>query len=112
VLGRASPGEVQDALAACAALVVTSRREGLPTLVLEAMVHRKPVVVPAEAGCVEAVGDCGSIYHPDDIADLAEQTLAALGDLGKSAKGRQRVLAEYDWRVVAQRLDAIYQGMD
>ena len=112
VLGKASPDGVQDALAACAALVVTSRREGLPTLVLEAMVHCKPVVVPAEAGCVEAVGDCGFIYMPDDINDLAAQTLAALGDLERSAKGRQRVLAEYDWRVVAPQLDAIYRGMD
>ncbi len=111
VLGKASPGEVQDALAACAALVVTSRREGLPTLVLEAMAHRKPVVVPTEPGCVEAVGDCGFIYQSDNVADLAAQALAALGDVKKSAKGRQRVLVEYDWRVVAKRLDAIYRGL-
>ena len=112
VLGKGSPNEVQDALAACAALVVTSKREGLPTLVLEAMVHGKPVVVPAEAGCVEAVGACGFIYQPGDINDLAAQSLAALGDTEKSGKGRQRVLAEYDWRVVAKRLDAIYRGMN
>jgi glycosyltransferase involved in cell wall biosynthesis len=112
VLGKASPNEVQDALAASAALVVTSKREGLPTLVLEAMVHGKPVVVPAEAGCVEAVGTCGFIYQPGDITDLAAQTLAALGDTDKSGKGRQRVLEEYDWRVVAKRLDDIYRGMN
>ena len=39
--GSASRREVQDALAACSVLVVTSKREGLPTLVLEAMVDRK-----------------------------------------------------------------------
>jgi glycosyltransferase involved in cell wall biosynthesis len=112
VYGDASHSEVQDALAACGALVVTSKREGLPTVVLEAMAHSKPVVVPDEAGCAEAIGggDCGLIYTPDDINDLAAKTIAALSDSGVGARGRERVLAEYDWRVVARKLDALYMA--
>lgn len=112
VLGGVAPVVVQDALAACAVLVVTSLREGLPTLVLEALAHRKPVIVPAEAGCLEAVGDgeFGAIYQPGRIDELAELTLAAMGDPRPSDKGRQHVVAEYDWRVVARRLDGIYRG--
>lgn len=109
--GAADHARVQDALAACAVLVVTSKREGLPTVVLEAMAHRKPVVVPREAGCVEAVGDgdYGLIYQPGDSRDLARQTLAALAGPGDCDAARQRVLAEYDWCLVAAKLDAIYQ---
>jgi glycosyltransferase involved in cell wall biosynthesis len=110
--GPASHTEVQDAIAACSALVVTSKREGLPTLVLEAMAQLKPVVVPNEAGCTEAIGDgeFGFIYRQGDIDDLAEKTLAALADTKRCAGARKRVLSEYDWRVVAPKLDALYLG--
>ncbi len=110
--GSASRGEVQDALAACSALVVTSKREGLPTLVLEAMTHRKAVVVPDEAGCMEAIGqgEFGFIYRQGGLDDLAAKTLSALADADRGQRARERVLAEYDWRVVAPRLDAVYRG--
>ena len=104
--------EAQDAIAACSALVVTSKREGLPTLVLEALAQRKPVVVPDEAGCMEAIGDgeFGFIYRQGDMEDLVEKTEVALGDKERCLRGWERVLAEYDWRVVGPKLDGIYRG--
>ncbi len=112
VLGAATHSEVQDALAACAALVVTSKREGLPTLVLESMTHAKPIIVPNEAGCMEAIGDeeFGLIYRQGDIHDLAGKTVSALEDRRQWANSRQRILDEYDWRVVAKKLDQIYRS--
>ena len=112
VRGDATHGEVQDALAACAALVVTSKREGLPTLVLEAMTHGKPIVVPDEAGCKEAIhdGEFGFIYQPDQLDHLADQAQAALKDKQKPRGSRDRVLSHYDWRVVAPQLDELYRG--
>lgn len=111
IQGEASHAEVQDALAACAALVVTSKREGLPTLVLEAMAHQRPVMVPADAGCLEAIsdGDYGEIYQPGDLDELARKTVAGMGEVTKPQRARQRVLAEFDWRVVAGKLDHIYR---
>lgn len=112
VLGEATHGQTLDAIAACSALVVTSKREGLPTLVLEAMALGKPVVVPDEPGCLEAVGNAslGFIYAASEIEDLAAKVTAAFGDLSNAAARRKRVLDEFDWRVVAPKLDAIYQG--
>lgn len=112
VAGEATHLEVQDALAACAALVVTSRREGLPTLVMEAMAHSKPVVVPDEQGCVETIagGDYGFIYAPGDIDDLEAKLVEAMTDSTRSSRARGRVLAEYDWLVIAPALDRIYTG--
>jgi glycosyltransferase involved in cell wall biosynthesis len=112
LLGPATHAEVQDAIAACNALVATSRREGLPTLVLEGMTHQKPVVVPDEAGCMEAIsaGEFGYIYRQGDIDDLAAKVELAMRDSVFGARVRQRVLEEYDWRVVAPKLDAIYRG--
>lgn len=110
--GPASHSEVQDALAACSSLVVTSKREGLPTLVLEGMAHGKPVVVPDESGCLEAVGggEYGQVYRQGDLADLISKTKIALSNPESASRARARVLEEYDWRVIAPKLDRIYAG--
>jgi len=113
VIGPLSQNEVQDAIAACSALVVTSKREGLPTLVMEGMTQRKVVVVPNEKGCMEVIGggEVGFIYQQGNIDDLVEKTLQALADKHLGELARRRVLMEYDWRVVAPKLDAIYQDV-
>ena len=113
VVGGLPHSLVQDAIAACSVLVVTSKREGLPTLVMEGMAHRKPVVVPNEPGCLEVVnhGEFGLVYQLGDVEDLAEKTVRALAETGLGERARQRVLDEYDWRVIAPKLDAIYRGI-
>lgn len=114
VIGSLSQREVQDAIAACSTLVVTSKREGLPTLVLEGMAQRKPLVVSDEPGSSEAVdhGYAGYIYEQGNITDLAEKVLCATADKKIGTVARQRVLVEYDWRVVAPKLDEIYRGFE
>lgn len=113
VIGSLSQTEVQDAIAACSVLVVTSKREGLPTLVMEAMAHAKPIVVPDDDGCMEVIGngEVGYIYKQGDIDDLLKRTLQALEDSSIGQRARQRVLSEYDWRVIAPKLDAIYRSV-
>jgi glycosyltransferase involved in cell wall biosynthesis len=111
VLGPARRIEVQDALAACAAVVVPSIREGLPTVVLEAMTHGKSIVVSDDAGCVEAIdgGKYGFVYRQGDLADMAEKTESAMVDADRRSMARDHILSVYDWRVVAARLDEIYR---
>ena len=112
VMGEATHQETQDAIAACSALIVTSKREGLPTLVLEAMTHGKPIVVPDEDGCMEAIGhgEFGFIYRQGDISHLSAMTLEAISDRERCSRSRKRILEEYDWRVVMEKLDRIYAG--
>ena len=112
ILGELSHAQVQDAICSCSVLVSTSIREGLPTLVLEAMAHQKPIVVSNEPGSMEAIdnGRFGYYYSLGDLDDLKKNVLLALADQEKPKLARQRVLEEYDWRVVARKLDAIYRG--
>ncbi len=112
VLGGASHEEAQDAIGACRVLVMTSKREGLPTLALEAMTQSKPVVVPTEDGCMEAVGggEFGFVYEPGNIDHLAEVTLQAWKDETRRFAARHHVLREYNWPVVLRKLDRIYLG--
>ena len=109
-LGGLSQQNVQDAIAACRVLVVTSRREGLPTLVMEGMALGKPIVVPNEPGCMEAIGEgeAGYIYELGNINDLVEKSILAWSDEAIGPAAQERVLREYDWRVVSKRLDQIY----
>jgi glycosyltransferase involved in cell wall biosynthesis len=109
IRGEASHAAILDAIAASSAVVVTSKREGLPTLVLEAMALEKNIVVPREAGCLEAVGEegAGISYEPGALDDLEEKTRRALS-LPPNTAGRVRVLEEFDWRVVAAKLDRVY----
>lgn len=112
VLGGVPHSDVQDAIAACNLLVVTSKREGLPTLVLEAMLRNTPLVVSDEAGCREAVnqGEFAAVYTLGDVDDLEHKTRAMLADGRHAAGSRQFVLQHYDWKVVARQLDQIYSS--
>ena len=72
----------------------------------------KPIVVPNEEGCMEAIqsGECGFIYELGNIDDLARKTELALVDKIKCSRSRARILQEYDWNAVIPKLDAIYRG--
>lgn len=112
IFGKMTQMEVQHAIAACSCLVSTAKKEGLPTLVLEGMAHSKPVVVSNEPGSMEAIdhGAYGYFYELGNIEDLKEKTLLAISENTIGKKARKRILEEYDWRVVAKKLDAIYKG--
>jgi glycosyltransferase involved in cell wall biosynthesis len=109
IMGEMRHEEVLDAIAACKVLVMTSKREGLPTVLLEAMAMGKNVVAPSQDGCKEVVKskDYGFLYEPESLDHLVEQTTRALsGHLGDRA--RERILAKFDWRVVMPKIDAVY----
>lgn len=102
--------DVLDALAACQVLAVTSFREGLPTLVLEGMTLQKQLIVPNESGCLDATdGDSHArVFTPNNLSELATHTESAVNDKLSRLGARERVLDQFDWRVIAAKLDYIY----
>ena len=112
ILGKMSQLEIQHFISASSVLVSTDKREGLPTLILEGMAQSKAIVVSNEPGSMEAIDDgkYGYFYELGNIQDLKNQTLLALEDTIKPEKARQRVLVEYDWRVVIKKLDRLYNA--
>ncbi len=102
---------VLDAIAACDALVVTSLREGLPTLVLEAMALQRQIVIPDEPGCLDATDGTANalVYRQGDMDALSQQLDSAVHNPQNRENARKRVLGEFDWRVVARKLDHVYK---
>jgi glycosyltransferase involved in cell wall biosynthesis len=112
VLGQLSHADVQDAIAASSVLVLCSRREGLPTLVLEGLVGGRPVVVPDEQGCVEAIndGEFGFIYQQRSLRDCVNAVCRALADSSKIHEAKQHTISTYSWKSLLKQLDAVYKG--
>jgi glycosyltransferase involved in cell wall biosynthesis len=104
--------QLLDSVAACRAFVMTSRSEGLPTAMMEAMALQKPVVGCNCYGMREVIDNeqHGFLYEAGNVDDLIVKTREAVSDIGrhKGALARQRILANYDWRIVIPKLDELY----
>ncbi|HEY9634132.1 MAG TPA: glycosyltransferase family 4 protein [Coleofasciculaceae cyanobacterium] len=109
--------DIPDLLGLVDVFTLPSYREGLPRSILEAMAMELPVVATNIRGCREAVvdGQTGLIVPPRNSEKLADALGRLLADtsmrktFGKA--GRQRVEAEYDERLVFERLQKAYQEL-
>jgi glycosyltransferase involved in cell wall biosynthesis len=116
-LGRflALPGrrdDVEDVYPLLDAFVLTSRSEGVPLALLEAMSAGVPCVASDVGGIAEVLGDTGLVVSSGDEEGFAE-ALARLAadralrsDLGR--RSRVRVLERYDVDIWGERITAIY----
>jgi len=112
-LGRRGAAEIRWLLEHSAALVVPSVYEGMPLVILEAMVAGVPVVASRVSGIPEVVLDpeTGWLVPPEDPVALA----AALAELfavpeaarRRGERGRQRLGERYRPEVVAGIWDSI-----
>jgi glycosyltransferase involved in cell wall biosynthesis len=81
----------------------------------EAMACGAPVVASDFGGFREVVQDgvTGYLAKPQDPVDLAHKINIVLGDPGLAhlmgQAGRDRVLAMFSWRAVADRLEEVYR---
>jgi glycosyltransferase involved in cell wall biosynthesis len=87
--------EVHELLAACDLYVNSSRWEGLPMTLLEAMAHGKPMVATKVGGNPEVVheGITGILVPPEDHGRLADAIIRMLKDDGLRGKAGTAALA-------------------
>ncbi|HCA48133.1 MAG TPA: hypothetical protein DEP45_12520 [Armatimonadetes bacterium] len=115
LLGRRR--DVPDLLNAADIFVLSSRQEGFPITILEAMAAGKPVIATDVGGCAEAVvdGETGLIVPPEDPQALAEAISALISDPERARSmgeaGHRRVEREFTVdRMVEQHLE-LYQSI-
>lgn len=94
---------------------LSSRWEGMPYALLEAMAAARPVVAPAVGGCAEVVlnGACGILTPQRDIQCMAQAISLLLAapalrsTLGSAA--RARIASEYHIETRIKQLEEIYE---
>jgi glycosyltransferase involved in cell wall biosynthesis len=110
LFGRATREEVAGLMQAASALLLPSRVEATPLVILEAMSHRLPWI--ATPGCGAVHEHAGGIIVPlDELLPTARELLAdeprrrALGEAG-----HDHWAACYSWEHIAPRYDALLRG--
>ncbi|MFN3875775.1 MAG: glycosyltransferase family 4 protein, partial [Flavobacteriales bacterium] len=106
--GRVDDSRLEQLYAQCHALVLPTRFEGMPTVVLEAMARARPVIVSDVGASAELVDEGnGFLLPPGDplalrvaIERMAALPLDDLASLG--AAGRARAAQRFTWPAVAR----------
>jgi glycosyltransferase involved in cell wall biosynthesis len=95
-------------------LVLSSRSEGTPMVIIEAMAKARPVIAPRLTAIPEMVaeGQTGYLFRPGDTEDLAHQLsrlTAQPQDLVRMGlEGRRRALELFDLNRNARKLMAVF----
>lgn len=110
LLGRVDDQRLQALYGACDALVLPTRFEGMPTVVLEAMAHAKPVFVSDVGATAELVDMHNGYLLPAGDADALYRALIAFQErrpdirIRMGEAGLDRVRERFSWPVVTQRV--------
>jgi glycosyltransferase involved in cell wall biosynthesis len=105
--------DVPDLLAACDLFVISSPKEGLPMVLLEAMAARAPVVTTA-VGAIPAVivdGEHGLLVAPGDPRALATALEAALADPDRMARLAEAAFARFAERHSQRAMGEKYRAL-
>lgn len=114
-LGRRT--DVSDILADADIKVLSSRSEGLPAAIMEAMAAGLPVVATAVGGVPELVldGQTGLLVPPSDPAALAAALAALLQDPGRRRRlgqaGQRRLQTHFRLETQVAALEQTYRAL-
>ncbi|NYH97026.1 glycosyltransferase family 4 protein [Novosphingobium marinum] len=112
--GRMSPEEIRAELRNASAFVLSSRREGLPLSVLEAMACGTPCVATDVGGVADAIADGGIIVPPDNPDALAEAFGACVERSERHAQlSRRARIRAYDFsiRSMAEAYGQVFRAL-
>jgi len=114
LLGHKTQDEIFKLLAKACVTVLSSRSEGIPVALMEAMAMRVPVIGPNIYGVHELIDDRinGFLVEPENITELTEKMDILLKDLELrrrlSEKGYEKVRAEFNLKVETDKLLKIW----
>lgn len=114
-LGESTQPELFTAVADC--FVFSSRQEGFPNALLEAMAAGLPVVAANIGGVAPLVKDgvTGILFTPENSRDCAEKLVALLSDYENARRignaGRAFVTSHFSFDSVAEQYTTLYREL-
>ena len=109
--------DIPELLAAFDVVVSTSKTEGIPQSLIQALAMERPVVATDVGGVPEVIrdGKSGLLVPPGDHEALASAIVRLLLEdetaLGLGRQGRRLVEKEYSLGTMLDRLEVLYQGL-
>ncbi|MGM7681979.1 glycosyltransferase family 4 protein [Cytobacillus sp. Hm23] len=111
--------DIYDLIQLCDAVILTSEKEGIPRILMEAMAFNKPVLATNVLGTKELVvhNQTGELVELNDIEGLTETMSKWISEnyrleLEQYAKNaRERIISEFTEAKVAARLDTLYKDL-
>lgn len=117
LLGRVDDDALAQAYTRCHGFILPTRFEGMPTVVLEAMAHARPVIVSDVGATAELVDSTnGFLLPPGDVVAL-HQAVRRFAGLSNSERtrmglaGRRRVEERFTWEAVTKRFLELIQAI-
>lgn len=112
-LGELPDVDLKAAYQACSALVLASKYEGLPTVILEAMALAAPVVASDTGGtrCLIKDGENGFLFSCDDTAGFVAAIHKALNPSSALITdcARRMVISDYTWEANIPKICRLYE---
>lgn len=105
--GKVDDARLEQLYAMCHALVLPTRFEGMPTVVLEAMARARPALVSDVGASAELVDAANGFLLPPGDADALHaaivrfEGLMPAGRAAMGSAGRKRVAERFTWPAVA-----------
>lgn len=114
LLGRRA--DMPACLAAMDVFCLSSRTEGFPNVLGEAMAMGRPCVATDVGDAALLLDDCGIVVPREDAVALAEGVARLLASsaaerLALGERARQRIEAEFTMARARERFEAVYAGM-
>lgn len=97
--------------AAARLFVFPSEAEGMPMSLLEAMWFNCPCLVSDIEENIEVLGECGYVFHVDNVVDLRRGIELALQGQKHEVNTRELIAERNDWEVIADKTARLYRAI-
>ena len=117
LLGRVDDAQLNTLYAECAALILPTRFEGMPTVVLEAMARAKPIIVSDVGASGELVGPHNGYLLPPGEVEALYQAVVAFAERSPEVHAKmgaysyERVRERFSWPVATEQFLQLFRSV-
>ena len=117
LLGRVDDARLDKLYSACDALILPTRFEGMPTVVLEAMARAKPIIVSDVGASGELVSPHNGYLLPPGDAEQLHNAVLAFASRSPEVRAKmgaysyERVKEVFSWPVVAKGFEKLFADL-